>query len=186
MASPEPAVAEKFIEDLGDGAVDVLENDKLSMGEREAKLGALLAKGFDMPFLARLALGRDFRNLSPAQQSDYEELFNQYVLTTYSRRFTEFKGIQLKIEGAETISDDDLVVTTEIKSENGPPAKVDWRIRERNDEPKVIDVVIEGVSMVISQRQEFQSIVQSKGLDGLMAVLRARSERGTATTGGGN
>ncbi|MEO1017329.1 MAG: ABC transporter substrate-binding protein [Pseudomonadota bacterium] len=185
-AAPEQDAAESFIQELGDQAVSVLEDQSLSVTARESDLETLLAKGFDMPFLARLALGRDFKSLSADQQSDYEVLFNDYILTTYSRRFSGFHGISLEIVGADAISDDDIVVQSQLMSVNGPPVKVDWRIRERRDQLKIIDVVIEGVSMVITQRQEFQSIVQREGLDGLMSVLRARSERATASSNQGS
>ncbi len=183
LASTSPTEsAETFVQGIGDQAIKILENGKISMSDREGQLRGVLAKGFDLPLLARLALGRTYRSLDGNQRSDYEELFNDYILKTYSRRFSGFHGIDLKIEGATALNDKDVLVKSVISSEDGSPIKVDWRVRNTGSSPQIIDVVIEGVSMVITQRQEFQSIVQSQGVNGLLSILRGRAERASASS----
>ena len=76
--------------------------------------------------------------------------------------------------GAQQFADSDALVETEIKRPDGAPLKAAWRVRDINGHLKIIDVVVEGVSMALTQRQEFASVIQHSGLDGLISDLRNR------------
>ena len=117
-------------------------------------------------------LGPTYRTLTDAQREAYDRAFEEYVLETYSRRIDEYGGEELAIAGAEAAGSRDVKVMSRITgTDQAEPAKVAWRVREREAAPKIIDVEIEGVSMAMSQRSEFASVVDRRGIDGLITML---------------
>ncbi len=173
----EPDDARRFVATIADEATDVLSSDA-PMATRRAELQEILREGFDLDYIGRLVLGPTYRTLSAAQQEAYDAAFEDYVLETYSRRIDEYGGEQLEILGAEPAGSRDVKVRSRVVGvdEGGGPVEIDWRVRERDSGPKIIDVEIEGVSMAISQRSEFASVVDQRGVDGLIAMLENRAQ----------
>ena len=169
-----PKQAEKFIQDIGTHAVALLAkyDDKDPKHQEEFK--ALVRQGFDLDLIGRFALGSAWRSASPEQQQQYQQLFSTWVLNSYSRRLGAYKGETFNIMGSQPIADTDALVETEIRRPDGAPLKAGWRVRETSGQLKIIDVVVEGVSMALTQRQEFASVMQRQGLDGLIQELRTR------------
>ena len=190
LAADEPAVvspdqAEAFVRDLSQKAIAVLRDSSKSEEEREAIFRGLLKTGFDMKFIGRFVLGVNWRRATPQQREDYQALFNDYVLKTYSARLGGFTNEEFQVTGSQPAGKRDVMVDSKVLRKDGPPISANWRVRLVDGEPKVIDVVVEGVSMSISQRQEFASVVQSKGMDGLIETLRARVDGDTPVVSGG-
>lgn len=173
-ATVPPEQATAFIQDLSGKAIDVLRDTSKTEEQREAIFRGLLKDGFDMDFIGRFVLGVNWRRASDQQREEYQELFNEYVLKTYSARLGGFTNEEFKIVGTQPAGKKDIMVNSQVIRQDGPPVTADWRLRLVDGAPKIIDVVVEGVSMSISQRQEFASVVQSKGIDGLLETLRAR------------
>jgi phospholipid transport system substrate-binding protein len=172
---------ETFIADLGARAIAVLERKDLDMQEREWELGRLLADGFDMGYLARIVLGRPYRELSEEQRAEYQQLFREFVLKTYSARLSNYAGEELAVLRAVPVgNDEDIQVSSEIRRVGEPPLRIDWRLRPQDGGYRIIDVIVEQVSLVVTQRGEFQSIVAQQGIGGLLTTLRARAERASA------
>ncbi len=172
--------ATKFIGSLANQAVAVLRNDGTSLEAREATFRDLLADGFDVPFIGRFVLGRQWHTASDEQRDDYLGLFTEFLLKTYSRRFGGYAGESFSIIGASSSGKKFVIVKTRIDRPSGPAIKVDWRVRVRNEQYKIIDVAVKGVSMAVTQRSEFASVVRTHGMDGLLQALRRRLKMYTA------
>lgn len=174
QAKTSPQQSETFIQDIGSRAVALLAkyDDKDPRHQEEFK--ALVRQGFDLDLIGRFALGGAWRSASPEQQKEYQQLFATWVLDSYARRLGAYKGETFGILGSQSIADTDALVDTEIKRPDGAPLKAGWRVREIGGQLKIIDVMVEGVSMALTQRQEFASVVQRQGLDGLIQELRTR------------
>jgi phospholipid transport system substrate-binding protein len=166
--------ASTFVADLGERAIAVLAQRDMGKAQRQRALAELLVTGFDMKVISRLALGRPYRDLAPAQRSDYEELFRRFVLETYGARLANYSGEQLRILRETPASDDDVVVSSEIGKAGAEPLRVDWRVRRGAGGLRIVDVVVEGVSMIVTQRNEFQAVVDARGVGGLLDLLRER------------
>lgn len=173
--------AAQFIRQLGDEAVATLQAPNLTLDQREARFRGLLAEGFDLAFIGRFVLGRYWRAASPEQQSDYLALFSEFVVQVYSTRFGGYVGQTLTITGGREAGDKDVIVRTRIDRPSGPPIVADWRVRITGNQYRIIDVMVEGISMAVTQRSEFASVVRRDGIEGLLAVLRARTTKMPAT-----
>lgn len=180
-AAPDVDGARAFIADLGQRAVDVLGDETLGKAREREELYRLLEQGFDLEMLARLAAGRSWREMSTQQQETFRRVFNTYILDTYSQRLASYSGEELRIDRAQAVSDSDVMVQATVLSQAYPPWRMDWRVRHRDGAFKVVDVLIEGVSMVVTQRNEFNAVVQARGVDGLTELLRERIRQAGGT-----
>ena len=170
-----PEQASKFVQDLGQRAVALLASyNESQAGKHQEEFKEIVRQGFDLDLIGRFVLGNSWRTASSAQQQEYQKLFATWVLDSYARRLGAYKGESFNIMGAQQFADSDALVETEIKRPDGAPLKAAWRVRDINGHLKIIDVVVEGVSMALTQRQEFASVIQHSGLDGLISDLRNR------------
>jgi phospholipid transport system substrate-binding protein len=170
--------AEAMIDSLSNETVQILKTTEVNSPQRKAGLRTILEKGFDLPYLAQLSVGRSWRELSEADQQEFTRVFTTWALQTQSARLSQYAGEQITIEGSEPAGARDTMVSTQIEGGKlQQPIKVDWRVREGDGAYHVIDVVIEGVSMVVTYRGEFQEIVERGGVEALKAELAARAAK---------
>ena len=173
--------AAQFIRQLGNQAIEALGTRNLTLEQREARFRGLLSSGFDLPFIGRFVLGKYWRLATPEQKSDYLALFSEFVLQTYSARLGGYAGETMTVVGARQAGEKNVVIRTRIDRPSGPPIVADWRVRITDNRYRIIDVMVEGISMAITQRSEFAAVVQRDGIEGLLAVLRARTTKMPAT-----
>lgn len=172
----------KFVKSLGDDAIEVLSSPNTDTSERRRRYRELLDQGFAVDTIGRFALGRYWRIATPKQQSEYLVLFREFVLETYATRLDNFAGETFDVIEAQPLDDMDTMVATEIPLPDGPRIRVDYRVRAREDGYKIVDVLVEGVSLITTQRAEFSSIVNRIGIEGLLDLLRERTLRPAVTT----
>jgi len=167
-----PDKAAQFIDALGQEAIQVLGNQGATLEQREAQVQKLLARSFALQKIGKFVLGKTWKKASQAQQIEYLQLFAQYVIATYSHRLGGYSGETFEVLKTEPVGKKDVVVFTNITRPSGPPLTCGWRVRSTGDSHKILDVIVEGISMVSAQRSEFSSVVKSQGLDGLIQNLR--------------
>ncbi len=171
-----------FINQLGNQAINTLRDTDLTLDQREARFRSLLSQSFDLRFIGRFVLGRYWRGATPDQQNDYIALYGEFLLQTYSARLGGYSGETLTVIGARMANDKDFVVSTSLARPSGPAIAADWRVRVIDGQYRIIDIMIEGISMAVTQRSEFASVMKRDGIDGLLAILRARTTKITATS----
>lgn len=174
VAQAQSSAAESFVAELGDSAVQLLEDESLTAETAEARFRELFQSGFDIPTIARFALGTYWRVATDDEKETYLSLFEDLVVITYARRFEEYSGEELVVRGSRPEGQRDIMVLSDIIRPDGPPVAVGWRVREQEAGLRIIDVVIEGVSQGITQRDEFRSIIQRNGgeLNALFDIMR--------------
>jgi phospholipid transport system substrate-binding protein len=176
-----PADAVAFMNQLWDRAVEVL-NKKSDPALRQERFRQLFHADFDCPGIARFVLGRYWRDASEEEQKDFVKLFEEYVVFVYTARLSNFGGQDFKVRGSRS-DGDGVMVSTDVFSPGGSsPLKIDWRLVSDNGTYKINDVIVEGVSMLVTQRSEFASIVQRNGgqVRGLLAMMREKTASASA------
>ena len=161
-----------FIEQLASQAIKVLSSPNGSLRDRENKFRDLLRDDFAMEQIGQFVAGSHWRRMSPAQRDSYQKLFSEWVLKTYSVRLGGYSGEQFQVIKSAPAGDKDVIVYTRIKKSGGDGFNANWRVRQTGDRYKIIDIYVEGVSMVITQRSEFDSLFKRHGVDGMIAILR--------------
>ena len=178
QASSDDDPALTFIQSLGDRAVEALrDNVNSSFEEREAAFREVMVNGFDIPIVGRFVLGRHWRTASKEQRKDYMAVFVDFIVRVYASRFDSYGGEHFTARSVIDDESGDKIVRAQIvRPSGGNPIGVDFRVRMRDEDYKVIDVTVEGISMLHTHRVEFASVVNRKGIDGLLSDLRARVE----------
>lgn len=166
-----------FIQGLADEAISVLRNREGSIDEREKKFRAVLRDDFAMKKIGRFAAGKYWRQMSEDQKHQYQTLFEEWILKTYSIRFGGYTGETVNVIKTFKAGKTDVYVRTKIVSERGRTLKIDWRVRRIEDRFKIIDVVVEGASMLVTQKAEFGAVLQQRGIEGLIDILRSQLDR---------
>ncbi len=166
--------AKNFIASMGDRGINFLGNPNMSENAKKAEFRKLLNESFDMNTIGRFSLGTYWKTATPAQQAEYQKLFNAMIVKVYSKRFSEYKGQSFEVKSARKENDKDSVVTSFIVPTDGPKVQVDWRVRSKGGSYRVVDVIVEGVSMSQTQRADFASVIQRGGgkVDVLIDHLR--------------
>ena len=165
-----------FMNELWGRTVEVL-GKNVPRTERLARFRQLFQTDFDVPGIARFVLGRYWRNASGQEQQEYLKLFGDYEVFVYGARLSSFNGETFKVRGNRT-DDSETIVSADIISPKGePPIKVDWRLINDHGSLKINDVIIEGISMLVTQRSEFASVIQRHGgqVGELLAMMRERT-----------
>jgi phospholipid transport system substrate-binding protein len=172
-----------FINGLVTQALKTLDNKELSTDDRAKQFRNLLDTDFDIPRIARFVLGRYWNDASDQDRQQFQKLFEEYVVRSYAQRFSEYHGEQVKVVGSRPESETSTLVQSQIiRTSGGTPAKVDWRVRKDGGTFKIIDVDVEGVSMVLTQREEFSSVIQrSGGVAGLNKTLQDKLATGDSS-----
>jgi phospholipid transport system substrate-binding protein len=177
-AAADPAA---LISELGNRALEVL-GKNVGASQREARFRQLLDEDFDVPTIARFVLGRYWRTASAAQQQEFVRLFAEYTALAYSNRLAEYSGETLRVTGSRPQPDGSIVSSEIVRTNGAPPAKVDWRMSQDGDTYKITDVIVDGISMAVTQRSEFAAVIQRHGgqVEGLIDLLRQKTQGSAA------
>ena len=161
-ASQDPAFT--FVKQTTDRGLSFLANPNLGDAQKKSEFRSLLNSSFDLETIGRFALGKFWNTATPAERAEYMGLFRKMVVDTYSNRFTEYKGQTLEVLSSRKVGNDYLVASI-MKDPKGsaPDVKIDWRVRNKGAGFKIVDVIVEGVSMSVTQRSDFASVIQGGG-----------------------
>lgn len=176
--------AAAFISELAANAVAMVENKSQTDAEREAEFRRIVRKGFALDVIGRFVVGRYWRQMTADQQEQYQELFAEWLMKSYAGRLGGYRGQTLEVvKSLEAGSQDVFVRTRVLRPDGTPPIAADWRVRKFDGQYKIIDIVVEGVSMAAAQKSEFESVIRDVGVDGLIESLRQRLALLLANTG---
>lgn len=171
QAAPD-AVA--FVSALGTQAIQVL-GPQVSEQRRLARFRELFRDDFDVPRIGAFVLGRYWRTATPQQQQEFLQLFQEYIVQAYSARLGQYGGEPFRVTGSRAAGDE-IVVTSQVIRQNGAPVEVDWYLVNEGGRLKITDVYVGGISMKVTERDEFGSIIQRNGgsVEPLLAALRQK------------
>ena len=169
--------ARELIQTVGTKVLDILKQE-ISQDEKFKLLVDLLDESIDLDLVARLILAKHWRTASDEQKTEYLKLFRAYALDSLASKLHIYNGQEFEVTSSSPAGKQDAVVKTLIFSDDRPPLHVDWRLRERDGGDLVaIDLIVESVSLIVTQRSEFGTVVERNGMDGLLKELRQRVDQ---------
>ncbi|HVR67306.1 MAG TPA: ABC transporter substrate-binding protein [Verrucomicrobiae bacterium] len=179
-ASPGAAAADApsdFITTLGTRAITELADEEISQADREARFRTLLNEHFDVPAIGRFVLGRHWKAASDTERTEFLKLFEDFIVRSYAARFAGYSGETFSVKGSTPGPKSATVVHSKVLRGSAEPIRLDWRVEPRGDKLVITDVIVEGVSMSVTQRSEFASVIQSSGgkIEGLLEALRNKT-----------
>ena len=171
------ADASDFMNELWRRTAEVLAK-KIPPAERLARFRQLFQADFDGAEIARFVLGRYWRSASEEERQEFLKLFEDYVVYVYGTRLSDFNGETFRVRGSRTDGNGTIVSTDVFSPGATAPIKMDWRLIAENGGFKITDVIIEGISLLVTQRSEFASVIQRHGgqVGGLLALMREKTK----------
>jgi phospholipid transport system substrate-binding protein len=166
--------ATAFMRSLGDQLVAVV-NGPGTPSSKRAAMTRIIDTQVDVDGIGRFCLGRYWRLATPEQQKQYIKLFHEVLVTNITSKLGEYQGVTYTM-GRSRMQDEDAVVSTTVVRPNNPPTAVDWIIANPSSDPKVTDVVAEGTSLRLTQRQDYASYLahNNNSVDALISAMRSQ------------
>ncbi len=174
--------ATTVVTDFSDRTLEMLEDKALTRAGRERSFRSVLEADFDFQTISRFVLGRYWQTASEPERQAFSAVFKDYVVQSYSSLFDGFGVKHLRVTGERAEGTMTTIVRTDVTRSNSTTStKVDWRVLKLGDGYKIIEVIVEGVSVSMAQRQEVASIMDRNGQQ--IADLIAQIHEKTARTG---
>ena len=170
--SQEPKI---FIEMITNEASKILSSD-ISKFEKMSGLKAIAKENVDINGIGLYTLGSHRKNLTDSKKKEYLELFNKYFLKSFSSRLAEYSDPKINVLSQKKLSEKYTIVSSVLlATDKRPEVKIDWRVYTKNKEkPLIRDLIIEGLSLARTQKEEFNSVITSSdnGIEGLFSNLK--------------
>lgn len=177
------AQSESFVRTLAEQAIGTLAAKDLSTDQRRQKFRSLLRNAFAVPGIARFVIGRYWRSADDKQRDEYLVLFEDVIVNTWADRFSDYSGQKFEVKDAIDArgpedKENSAIVRSVFYTDPNTPVRVEWRVANAGEVYKIVDVVVEGVSMANTHRDEFATVIRNNGgnVEGLLVELRRRRE----------
>jgi len=169
----------QVVDGLANRVIPILQDKSLSSDQKREHIEQIAYEAMDFDTLSKLVLARNWSKFSPAQQQEFVAEFKRHLSVTYGRNVDNYKNEKVKILGERQEGRGDVTVQTKILRGGGSDDVVaDYRLRQRDGQWKVIDVIVEGVSLVSNFRSQFQDIVARGGPDHLLVLIKEKNANG--------
>ena len=171
--------AENFVKNVTEDGIENIINANIPQAEKDKRFEKLFNNALDLDFIGQFVLGRYWRTSTPAQREAFIEAYRKLNIQTWSKRFDEFKGRNFVFTGTTpSNTKNQIFVNSEVPMEQGAPAKVVWRVEEKGNSYKVVDIIIENVSLAITARNEYSAYIKKapNGVDDLIKDLQNKTK----------
>jgi len=176
-ASPAGDRASAFVKTTGDKLVAAI-NGTGPLDQRHQVVAGIIDASVDVDGVARFCLGRFWRTATPAQQQQYLTLFRNMLVVNISSKLGDYRGVRFTL-GATQDRDAGEVVSTVVERPNNPPANIQWVVENAATDPKIVDVIAEGTSLRVTQRDDYAAFLSQHGnsVDALLDGLRKQASQ---------
>ncbi|CAG0988594.1 Intermembrane phospholipid transport system binding protein MlaC [Myxococcaceae bacterium] len=179
------AEARAVVASTSEQVLEILRRKESPTDQRLGELQQIAYQRFDFPTIGRLVLARGWGQLSPAQQAEFLDDFKRHLSLDYGRRIDAYTDQKVEVLSDRSEANGDATVRTQVHGANSGLVAVDYRLRKVDGQWRVIDVIVEGVSLVSSYRSQFQEIMSSGGPTRVLQVLREKNSRAPISASAG-
>ena len=160
------AEEENFVTSFANSAISILSSDSLSDAERTSSFTELVMSSIDLNLISKFVLSKAWKNASDEQKEEYLIAFKDYFVNSYANKLDQYTGEKVDVIGSQEAGKY-VIVESNIIREGTDTLKINlkWRLLNKDNQIKIIDLNIEGISLVIAQREEFQSFLANNDYD---------------------
>ena len=167
---------EKFVSNFADNAISILSNESLNGSQKNIQFTELVMSSIDMNLISKFVLSKYWKLATDDQKKAYLAAFKQYFISSYANKLDQYSGEKVVIVSSNAAKKF-VIVKSNIVRDGTDTLKIelDWRLLTRDGQTKIIDLSIEGISLIIAQREEFQSFLANNdnSLDALINKLNS-------------
>ena len=168
-------VAVKYIENIGQQAINILKTPIEDLQTRELLFEKMLNNHFDKKLIHRAVLGKASKGASESELIRFGKAFDKHIVKVYASQLGVYSNQLFIIDKAFKKGKKDTIVSSHIEHETAPPLRIDWRLRDRGEGTKIIDIAIEGVSLLATKRADFGASIKKGGLHSLIIDLETKN-----------
>ena len=165
----------KYIEEVGQQAINILKTPIEDLQTRELLFEKMLNNNFDKKLIHRAVLGRASKGATKTELDRFGIAFDKHIVKVYASQLGVYSNQLFIIDKAFKKGKKDTIVSTHIEHETAPPLRIDWRLRDRGEGIKIIDIAIEGVSLLATKRADFGASIKKGGLHSLIIDLETKN-----------
>ena len=165
----------KYIEEVGQQAINILKTPIEDLQTRELLFAKMLNNNFDKKLIHRAVLGRASKGAAKTELDRFGLAFDKHIVKVYASQLGVYSNQLFIIDKAFKKGKKDTIVSTHIEHETAPPLRIDWRLRDRGEGIKIIDIAIEGVSLLATKRADFGASIKKGGLHALIIDLETKN-----------
>ena len=164
----------KFVQIIGDQIIDVAKDKSLSEFQKKQKIINIIDKSTDSKWIARFVLGKNHKTANEEQKKQFMSMYREFMINTYGPKFNSYDGKKFAVNSVEKQSNFYLVKSEFIPKNSDVAIFFDFRIKENEGSFFIVDFIAEGVSLIETQRSEFNSSINEEGMDKFLENLKKR------------
>ena len=169
-------VAEDLIRSVSSNAIEILSSEENNEDEKFEAFRILLDENVNTNLIAKFVIKKYWKDLTSKQQKEFTNLFKIYIIKSYSLKLNSYSGEIISITGSKKLNEKYILVNSKVsKEEQNTGIEVDWRVKIEDEKMKIVDLVIEGISLAVAQRAEFTSIMENNNGDIEVLLLKLQN-----------
>lgn len=166
--------AKEFVEKLGNDIINIAKKENISEEVKKDNIITTIDTAIDSNWIARFVLGKNYRSASDQQKERFTELYRKFMINTYGPKFKNYNGREFKVTDVVEQNRFFLVKAEFLPKDSSTPILVDFRVKERKGKLVVLDFIAEGISLIETQRSEFNSAISQSGMETFLDNLEER------------
>jgi phospholipid transport system substrate-binding protein len=166
-----------FINEVGSQIIKSADDKKLSVAQRKAKIISVIDESIDADWIARFVLGKNYRTMSEEHKAAFTKLYRDFMINTYGPKFQSYNGKRFDVTDVTEQNGFYIVKAEFLPKDSNAAILVSFRVKERANKLVILDFIAEGISLIETQRSEFNSAISQKGVDKFLEELKNRIEK---------
>lgn len=167
----------KFVEEIGNKVIIIAAEKKIPDAKRREKIVAVIDGVIDAEWIGRFVLGKNYKTATEAQRERFTSLYHSFMTNTYGPKFRDYNGRKFTVNEVIEQGGFYIAKTEFLPHDSSVPISVDFRVKERGGKLVILDFIAEGISLIETQRSEFNSAISQKGTDKFLDELAERVEK---------
>ncbi len=165
-----------FVETIGNKIVKIASDKALTDNKKREQIIAVVDSVIDAEWIARFVLGKNYRTITEEQKTKFIKLYRQFMINTYGPKFKNYDGKKFTVNEVTERNGFYVAKAEFLPRDSNVPISVDFRVKEKDEKLLILDFIAEGISLIETQRSEFNSAISQGGADKFLKDLEARVE----------
>lgn len=167
----------EFVNEVGNKIIKTADDKKLSVEQRKNKIIEIIDLAIDPDWISRFVLGKNYKNISDENKVEFTKVYREFMINTYGPKFQNYNGKKFDVIDISEQGGFYIAKAEFLPKDSNTAISVSFRVKERNNKLVILDFIAEGVSLIETQRSEFNSAISQKGIDNFLKDLKTRTEK---------
>ncbi len=174
FAAEKSVEVQNFVQEVGDKVIEIANNSKLSEAKKREQIIAKIDTSIDSDWIGKFVLSKNYKIATDAQKDRFKKLYRDFMINTYGPKFKNYNGKKFTVIEVAEQNDFYIAKAEFLPKTSNVPISIDFRVKEVNGKLAILDFIAEGISLITTQRSEFNSAISQKGMDKFLDNLEER------------